>query len=119
MESAPVDDGLCAAVVKMRQATTNERSVAPSFNRRLRRDCTMCTVPYSRILDPVQHFLWSIGRFDDVQVFDRNHFLSEQRFANPIQQSLPVVASNEDNREWFDLTRLNQRDRFEQLVECS
>src|SRR6516225_3651755 len=99
MESMPAAVGLCASVVKRRQETTETRN-AVSVSRCLKDCCTMHTVSDSRVLHPVQHFFGSIGGLDNIQVFDANHLFPQQLVADPIEQSFPVIFSDENNRKW-------------------
>src|SRR5580692_5360705 len=124
MESTPVEAEVCAALVKMRPATRDERTrddrrIAVCWNRRLRKCCTLLTVPHSRILDPLQNFFRRIDGPQNIEVFSRDHFLTEQRIAYPIVQALPVFLSDKNHGERLDLPCLDQSNCFEQLVERS
>src|SRR5262245_66174065 len=109
--------GVCAAVVKIRQATIKERKAAPSLNRRLRSASSVYPITYFRILHPIQNFVRSIGCLDDIEIVYCDHLFAQQGIADPIQQPPPIFASNEDHRKRLDLTCLNQRNRLKQLVQ--
>ena len=55
----------------------------------------------SRILNPMQDFFRRIDGLQNIEIFDGNHFLTQQRVANPVQQTLPVIPSDQDHRKWL------------------
>src|SRR5438876_6541382 len=119
MESTPVAAGVWAEHVKTRPAMRDDKRMAVSFNRGLWKCCTLRTVPHSRILNPMQDFLRCIDGPEDVEVFNRDHFLTQQSIAYPVEQAFPVFLSDKNHRERLDLSRLDQGNCFEQLVERS
>jgi len=99
--------GVWAALVKTRPAMRDDKRMAVSFNRGLWKCCTLHTVPRSRILNPMQNFLRSIDGFKDIEIFNADHFLTQQSIAYPIEQAFPVFLSDKHNREATDFSGLN------------
>src|SRR5262245_8669256 len=94
----------------------NDRKTTVVWDRILRRRCTMRTIPDSGILYPIQYFFGSIDCLKNIEIFNSDHFLTQQCTAYPIEQTFPIFLSNKNDRKRLDLPCLNQRDRFEQFV---
>src|SRR5947208_10721193 len=107
MESTPVVAGVWAALARTRPAMRDDRRMAVSFDPGLWKYGTLRTVPHSRILNPMQDFLRRIDGPQNIEVFNRDHFLAQQRIADPVEETFPIFFSDKNHGERFDLSRLD------------
>src|SRR5262245_44235396 len=117
IDSTPTAAGPCAEPGRTRQMMRTDRNVEVILNGL--RSRTIRTVPDSRILDPMQNLFGRIHSFQNIEILGGDHLFTQQRTSHPIQQSLPVISPDENHGERLNLTCLDQRNRFEQFVECA
>src|SRR5512142_767140 len=67
--------------------------------------------------DRVRRFHRIVGDEQQIEIARRDLLLDEHARLEPAQKTGPVVPAEEDHRELVDLSRLDERERLERLIE--
>ena len=77
----------------------------------------VCAVPFPAVDHQCHRLVDVVGGVKQVDVLGRDHPGRQGLVCDPVEQVAPVRAPKQDDGELANLVRLDQRQRFEQLVE--